>query len=321
MKNLFFLFIAFVLIQFTTPAQQGWFYQSPDPTFENLNSVFFVNNNIGWAVGSANTIIKTTDGGESWINKLDLGRTILNSVYFINQNKGCVVGYDPEFYPPNGKILLTSDGGEIWDSASFNIALKLNGVFFASEQVVYTVGEEATVLKSTDGGINWTDVGLDSSYTLNSLFFINENTGWVVGNSRRRFQTTNGGISWEPHHITTNYENINSVFFINANKGWALGSGIVAITNDGGETWTEISTTYWDQKSIFFVDDYTGYITGNDTWDEGFILKSTDGGLTWTESFISDIYLLNSMAIATHDNIFVVSDKGGIIATTDGGSQ
>ena len=31
-----------------------------------LNSVFFLNANLGWAVGGEGTVIRTLDGGENW---------------------------------------------------------------------------------------------------------------------------------------------------------------------------------------------------------------------------------------------------------------
>ncbi len=52
MKNLSLIFIAFLLIQFTSLAQEGWFWQNPFPTGSNLYSVDFVNEFIGIVVGS-----------------------------------------------------------------------------------------------------------------------------------------------------------------------------------------------------------------------------------------------------------------------------
>ena len=60
MKKFSSLFIAFLLWQFTTPAQLGWFEQTSG-TMVDLNPVFFVNNDIGWVVGIGGVIIQTTD--------------------------------------------------------------------------------------------------------------------------------------------------------------------------------------------------------------------------------------------------------------------
>ena len=48
------------------PTNGRWTLQSPLPTDETLNAVFFADENNGWAVGYFGTIIHTDDGGLSW---------------------------------------------------------------------------------------------------------------------------------------------------------------------------------------------------------------------------------------------------------------
>ena len=52
----------------TTNGGNHWENQIGD-TVELLTSVYFVDNNIGWAVGENGTILKTTNLGDDW-NKL-----------------------------------------------------------------------------------------------------------------------------------------------------------------------------------------------------------------------------------------------------------
>ncbi len=49
----------------TTPS--GWFWQNPLPQGNTLRAVHFVNATTGTAVGEAGTILRTTDGGSSWV--------------------------------------------------------------------------------------------------------------------------------------------------------------------------------------------------------------------------------------------------------------
>jgi len=65
MKNLSLLFIAFLLLQFNTLAQEGWFEQTSGTT-EVLRSVNFTDALTGTAVGEEGTIIRTIDGGTTW---------------------------------------------------------------------------------------------------------------------------------------------------------------------------------------------------------------------------------------------------------------
>jgi hypothetical protein len=51
-----------------------------------LQSVYFVNANTGYAVGDGGTILKTNDGGTSWVSKFSEPYTMLWSVYFTDVN-------------------------------------------------------------------------------------------------------------------------------------------------------------------------------------------------------------------------------------------
>ena len=43
-----------------------WYWTQPVPTGNMLRSVFFINDNTGFAAGESGTIMKTTDGGSVW---------------------------------------------------------------------------------------------------------------------------------------------------------------------------------------------------------------------------------------------------------------
>jgi photosystem II stability/assembly factor-like uncharacterized protein len=69
-----------------------------------LNSIFVVDEGIGYAVGNSGTIFKTKDLGTNW-TKLATGITNnLNSIFFVDSLTGYAVG-------SNGVILKTTNGG------------------------------------------------------------------------------------------------------------------------------------------------------------------------------------------------------------------
>ena len=79
-----------------------------------MNSVYFVDDSIGWAAGSEyngsifqGVIFKTTNQGETWTTQAIGVTNILDDIFFINENTGWTVGGD-------GIILKTTDGGENW---------------------------------------------------------------------------------------------------------------------------------------------------------------------------------------------------------------
>ena len=78
---------------------------------------------------------------------------------------------------------------------------------------------------------------------------------------------------WYP--LQSGTENIlKSVYFVSPNTGFMAGNGIILKTLNGGTNWLVISTAF-SGSSIYFNDQYTGYIC------EGTVFKTTDGGVSW----------------------------------------
>lgn len=107
MKNILFAFILPISITFQINAQ--WFQQSSGTTFD-LHSVSFINENNGIAVGDGPIILKTTNGGVSWIQQSsDLpSYEDLYGVCFKNENEAMAVSM-------SGHIIKTTDGGSNWN--------------------------------------------------------------------------------------------------------------------------------------------------------------------------------------------------------------
>ena len=69
-----------------------------------LEGVSFADANTGTAVGSHGTILRTTDGGASWVSQRSGTTYVLKGVSFTDVDTGTAVGI-------NGTILRTTDGG------------------------------------------------------------------------------------------------------------------------------------------------------------------------------------------------------------------
>jgi len=69
-------------------------------------------------------------------------------------------------------------------------------------------------------------------------------------------------------------------------------------------------------KSVFFTDDQTGFITG----DQGTILKTTDGGTHWMSLDAGTSSSLNSVFFINTDTGYIAGNNGVILMTSDGGT-
>ena len=121
MKSIKLTFIITIHLLSFAFAQEGWFWQNPLPQGNPLVSVSFIDSETGWAIGNLGTILKTTNGGENWINQTSGTTQYLIGVSFTDANNGTAVG-------SGGTILRTTDGGDNWVSQSSGTTTWLWGV-------------------------------------------------------------------------------------------------------------------------------------------------------------------------------------------------
>ena len=264
-----------------------------------LNSVYFVNDTTGWAVGGG-VIMKTTNGGSTWTTDFATTGAVLNSVFFLDTSTGWAVG-------TTGTILKTTNGGSSWSLLSSPTGATLTSVYFVNSSTGWAVGGGGVVLKTTTGGSSWTATN-PTGAALNSVFFVDTLNGWAVGNVGTILKTTNGGSSWSlstPVNVT-----LNSVTFIDASTGWIAGGGVILRTTNGGTAWTsDFTTTGAALTSVFFISATTGWTVGS----SGTILRSTNGGVSWTQS-------LQQLTTATLSSVFFTKARATVRTVPSGPS-
>lgn len=126
-------------ILFTEDAGLSWNPASVAGTVKpKLNSVFFINQRIGWTVGAQGKIYATNNGGKFWREQNSGIAENLADIFFLNTAEGFAVGDD-------GKILHTTTAGNIWNVEETNARHKLEKVFFAGNKG-FAVGFGGTIL-------------------------------------------------------------------------------------------------------------------------------------------------------------------------------
>ena len=185
MKNLLQTLFLFLLVPQICFAQ--WFRQSPIPNAVGPKDVCFTDANIGTIVGGSwnNTtsqyeamILRTTNGGETWISQSAGNTRLLEGVCFTDANNGTAVGTD-------GIILRTTDGGNNWTSYSSGYDNNLTDVCFTDVNNGTAVGygrigatSGGLILRTTDGGNSWNSQIIDAT-DLWGVSFKDTNTGTI----------------------------------------------------------------------------------------------------------------------------------------------
>lgn len=144
----------------------GWEFVTSN-TFNNLNSLYFVNANVGYIVGDGAIVLKTTNGGLSWEGDYRPENVDFTKISF-KLNIGFILG-------ENGIVLQTTDAGETWAQQVSNTEGDLFDLFFITPQIGYMVGENqpvegttytSSLLKTEDGGATWNKVMISDTARL-----------------------------------------------------------------------------------------------------------------------------------------------------------
>jgi photosystem II stability/assembly factor-like uncharacterized protein len=340
------------LFCFCAKSQTSWIKQTSG-TKNALTSVYFSNENFGYAIGDKGTILKTSDGGLNWI--LDTSNIIgnLTSVYAI-KNTCYIVGQTSILTKDHfgvGLIYKTDELNKKWSltKTEFGVyADYLKSVYFVTKDTGFIVGLAGLILKTSNGGKDWLVQNIvkpgDSYYNLESVYFIDSNNGFAVGGFADTIdvilKTVNGGSTWIKQQSSSK-QYLNSVYFSDLNTGYIVGgsmrekNGIILKTTDRGLTWKrqlyeKPDEFYYEFKSVFFTDSITGYTVGSSVAMspykkivkidkvDGLILKTVDGGNKWVkqESGVSNVLL--SIFFSNKNVGYIVGDKGIILKFHNG---
>jgi photosystem II stability/assembly factor-like uncharacterized protein len=247
MKHLLFYVVAvLIIISSFSPnsfAQGNWDQiLPPTPTTNQMVSIYFANEDTGWAVGEHGTILKSTNSGETW-QTIDIPfLTYLLDVYFPTPSIGYIVGQD-------GLILKTINEGESWQRLETQYTNNFNRVRFRDENIGWIIGERGLILCTEDGGLNWQQQFTNVASELHGFAFIDSMKICAVGKENIILLTEDNGLNWQIIPFTpsaSEYTHFKDVFFLNETEGWIGGGfegGIILHTVDSGATWNEIAVS------------------------------------------------------------------------------
>jgi len=237
---------------------------------------------------------------------------------FLDENLGITAGYA-------GEVHYTVDGGRTWPRAE-NESMCRFCIDIMDENTAWTGGNGGNVRLTKDGGKTWTavsDINLGSVHT--HICFVDDSTGWVC-NISGFASTSDGGATWTEMVKPEGAGDIAAINLRTASDGYLLTrDGLLFITNDGGQTWSEKDLGFEDLKltdgknktgylyknsvsnaEIRFADENTGFVvvTGIVPGEGAkvFYLKTADGGDTWTVSDLQPIAGINP------NSIFITKD-------------
>lgn len=299
------LFIGLFLIQ-TVNAQ---YETQQSGTSEHLTDVDFIDENNGFVGGYAGVLRKTTDGGTNWTTISSPTNQIITSISMVNENIVFITSGDSF---GNRHLYKTTDGGNTFQEISFPFSIEAMSVEFLNAQTGYLSTGFDGIYKSINGGQTW--YAVTNSTSLETQF-VSPQVGYAY-NINSVFKSSDAGETWSMI-MNSGMFNLGNVqfhaFFFSSEDNGHIASaydGQLITTDDDCQTIT-VNTFDWSIMDVYFTSDLVGYAThfanpGN------YILKTTDGGLNWTQIHTETVTLSGQHYI--HENLgWIVGSFGKIL--------
>ena len=232
--------------------------------------------------------------------------SLIRDIEFVNDLDGVLVG--------NDNIYVTHDGGETWNIAVNSIGgYKIDGV----NGFIAIISDNNTLLKSTDNGNDWSAIDLPTTYVYN-LDVTADHTVYLLGQSTI-YKSTNEGESWTENDLPQNGSFISLKIIESEIILVGTYQGEIYKSFDDGASWElvfEAPEMYQSISTIDFPNSQIGFASVG----EDFIIRSIDGGDTWTpiDAFneeINDIHFINASVG------YACGQNSSVFKTTDGGEN
>ncbi|HEX2088013.1 MAG TPA: YCF48-related protein [Solirubrobacteraceae bacterium] len=287
---------------------------------DRVQIAYFVDPLVGYLVLRDGTVLRTTDGGETF------GRT-QTAVPETPQRGGNATPADAVFTSPDtGVVFLaggsvayrTTDAGTSWQRADTD-----PGTVRRVEQVdadtIYAVGP-GTLLRSTDRGVTWRSRPGGFGEDITSIKCATPSLCLMTVAGGDAILRTEDGGETPPQRISTT-QGVFAAGFASPTRAVGAGAGGATVTSDdAGRTYAPVGGDIGGS--------YPFGLRGGPTREIAFALgargdlaRTTDGGATWRQLRVSTTADLEDVSFTTADAGYVLDQRGGLFRTTNGGQS
>lgn len=179
-------------------------------------------------------------------------------------------------------------------------------VFHPTDSMILYVGTpDGGIWKTEDGGATWAALGDGLPYLPVAIILIDyqhpdtlyislgDKGGWWQRNLGV-YKSTDGGLSWAPTGLDWTLDDFKVIYELAMSPAdpqvifAATNHGILR-TSDGGNTWQNLRPGEYTDIQYRPGDTTTLYAAQYDYWNHSQLVKSTDGGETWTQMTNLDV--------------------------------
>ncbi|MBO8130409.1 MAG: T9SS type A sorting domain-containing protein [Candidatus Marinimicrobia bacterium] len=306
-------------------------YEKANYGFEGQDidgGIAFCNEDVGVAISDSKGgyTFYTYDGGETWqcvmIDKLFPLDAKARKLYCVSAGGDSTIFIGGYHYCG----FLSKDGGRTYRlvtpyTSSFEYLISADVV---NKDTIVAGGTSGYLIITIDGGESWDTLQTASGQNVELVDFVGDGVCYVFQSLGQWFKTDNYGKSFTPMNEWPSLD-FHSIEIIGGGKiiATSFGGGEITISSDSGSSWeypnnlrTGVNENLNDCE---FLNEEVGFITGS--W--GKILKTDDGGNSWTVvgSPFSELSNRNFYSIGHRgDTVFIAGSAGYLFVSLDGGN-
>jgi photosystem II stability/assembly factor-like uncharacterized protein len=255
-----------------------------------LTDVFFINRQVGWAVGAQGVILRTVDGGKTWLQPSDVDATPFEQR--VNESRSQLPLSEKLDRMKQGPKTRLSQRNLVADASRREIRVRFESVHFVDSQhgwvaggynLPWMDGSHGLIMRTSDGGKTWRPVERLTLPRVSKIHFTSRRTGWAIGETNALhpngiYFTNDGGATWSDQSTKR---------MIPWTDGQPAGSQFVMIDQNGrlglvaGGKLTRPALFGCSRDDhltcLATQDDQNGFAAG----PGGLLLKSGNGGRAW----------------------------------------
>jgi photosystem II stability/assembly factor-like uncharacterized protein len=288
-----------LLVLSASNAQERFTRLFPDYPTDRIGDVIFVDSTTGYFTNDAGTIYKTTDCGSTWMPRIHYQGDPISLIRFLNPSLGFAASPYGGLQTDWTNCLVSTDGGQSWGDVDL----------YLSDAEDFLPVSRTVLLKANDAGIQRLDNYYgqwSTTYTLPVHIF--EDVPGSYGSAHQLCTRRSGDIV-----AVVSYWNVRGTLALTDSVSLLIRS------LDAGASWD----TLWQGsplvfRTVAFASESTGWMGG----EHEAVMKTTDGGVTWTTQHINTAVASSIRKVIALDTsrVVAVTGTGAFLRTTDGGA-
>jgi len=236
-------------------------------------------------------------------------------------------------------VKKTTDFGASWTEILLPDGVDMAQIAKATDKIAYTCGDDGFVYKTVNAGDTWTQVGDTASFTVDmfEMDVLDANTVFISGGYKVSsspsvytgwfFKTTDGGANWDTTVVSDQVLD-GGVAFTTALNGIVFDDGvggIIHVTDDGGDTWTDhaMALPFGLSSKRMYKASKAGTSTFLVSAYHNIMWLSTDAGANWAQTGENTYGNERMVDVQCFDdnNFIAFSSETHVFTTSNGGAN